>query len=268
MPLWAQPSRLVGWQTFGLHYRAVGVPVLDSFLFVSSSNCRGECDCEHSSWSSSKSLPGQQTPGISSHTRHPVCESCSFISAALASLSHLLTKEFKPLHPVERMIIASVELLLTLLLLFLFFVQPASAAGAQVVHAQQRAVTAAATPAEVVAIATGQGVRAVTPVTTPAVVSTTLSPVQSQTRPLVTQVTQGNELNNNIFHVLVNVSTCLTICCSPPSCRYAVATRKAPHPGPPADAPATTAATATAGCLPTDQSCRQTPGTPLYTRAT
>ncbi|CAK6950370.1 E1A-binding protein p400 isoform X2 [Scomber scombrus] len=68
---------------------------------------------------------------------------------------------------------------------------PAGAAGAQVVHAQQRAVTAAATPAEVVAIATGQGVRAVTPVTTPAVVSTTLSPVQSQTRPLVTQVTQA-----------------------------------------------------------------------------
>ncbi|XP_044051496.1 E1A-binding protein p400 isoform X3 [Siniperca chuatsi] len=66
---------------------------------------------------------------------------------------------------------------------------PAGAAGAQVVHAQQRAVTAAAAPAEVVAIATGQGVRAVNPVTASAVVSTTLSPVQSQTRPLVTQVT-------------------------------------------------------------------------------
>uniref|UniRef100_A0A8C5EC60 E1A binding protein p400 n=1 Tax=Gouania willdenowi TaxID=441366 RepID=A0A8C5EC60_GOUWI len=64
-----------------------------------------------------------------------------------------------------------------------------SASGAQVVHAQQRAVTASAAPAEVVAIATGQGVRAVTPVTASAVVSTTLSPVQSQTRPLVTQVT-------------------------------------------------------------------------------
>ncbi|XP_034451277.1 E1A-binding protein p400 isoform X5 [Hippoglossus hippoglossus] len=64
---------------------------------------------------------------------------------------------------------------------------PASAPGAQLVHAQQRAVTAA--PAEVVAIATGQGVRAVTPVTASAVVSTTLSPVQTQTRPLVTQVT-------------------------------------------------------------------------------
>uniref|UniRef100_A0A674NRX3 E1A binding protein p400 n=1 Tax=Takifugu rubripes TaxID=31033 RepID=A0A674NRX3_TAKRU len=62
------------------------------------------------------------------------------------------------------------------------------ATGAQVVHAQQRAVTAAA-PAEVVAIAAGQGVRAVTPVTASAVVSTTLSPVQSQTRPMVTQVT-------------------------------------------------------------------------------
>ncbi|KAL7391413.1 hypothetical protein ABVT39_008990 [Epinephelus coioides] len=66
---------------------------------------------------------------------------------------------------------------------------PANAAGAQVVHAQQRAVTAATAPAEVVAIATGQGVRAVTPVTASAVVSTTLSPVQSQTRSLVTQVT-------------------------------------------------------------------------------
>ncbi|KAM6943691.1 E1A-binding protein p400 isoform 1-T1 [Lycodopsis pacificus] len=65
---------------------------------------------------------------------------------------------------------------------------PAGAAGAQVVHAQQRAVTAAAAPAEVVSIATGQGVRAVTQVTASAVVSTTLSPVQSQTRPLVTQV--------------------------------------------------------------------------------
>uniref|UniRef100_A0A673A170 E1A binding protein p400 n=1 Tax=Sphaeramia orbicularis TaxID=375764 RepID=A0A673A170_9TELE len=64
---------------------------------------------------------------------------------------------------------------------------PAGAAGAQVVHAQQRAVTAAAAPAEVVAIATGQGVRAVTPVTATTVVSTTLSPVQSQTRPLVPQ---------------------------------------------------------------------------------
>ncbi len=78
-----------------------------------------------------------------------------------------------------------------MLLLSLF--QPAGAAGAQVVHAQQRAVTAAA-PAEVVAIATGQGVRAVTPVTASAVVSTTLSPVQSQTRPLVTQVPPGTSL--------------------------------------------------------------------------
>lgn len=58
------------------------------------------------------------------------------------------------------------------------------------VHAQQRAVTAADPPG-VVAIASGQGVRAVTPVTASAVVSTTLSPVQSQTRPMVTQVTPG-----------------------------------------------------------------------------
>lgn len=81
------------------------------------------------------------------------------------------------------------------MLLLLFLVQPAGAAGAQVVHTQQRTVTAAAAPAEVVAIATGQGVRAVTPVTASAVVSTTLSPVQSQTRPLVTQVTPGTQLN-------------------------------------------------------------------------
>uniref|UniRef100_A0A4W6FLQ1 E1A binding protein p400 n=1 Tax=Lates calcarifer TaxID=8187 RepID=A0A4W6FLQ1_LATCA len=66
-----------------------------------------------------------------------------------------------------------------------------SVTGAQVVHTQQRPVTAAATPAEVVAIATGQGVRAVTQVTASAVVSTTLSPVQSQARPLVTQVTSA-----------------------------------------------------------------------------
>uniref|UniRef100_A0A1A8LMN9 E1A binding protein p400 n=1 Tax=Nothobranchius pienaari TaxID=704102 RepID=A0A1A8LMN9_9TELE len=66
---------------------------------------------------------------------------------------------------------------------------PGGTAGAAVVHAQQRTVTAAAAPAEVVAMATGQGVRAVTPVTASAVVSTTLSPVQSQTRPLVPQVT-------------------------------------------------------------------------------
>ncbi|XP_029294792.1 E1A-binding protein p400 isoform X3 [Cottoperca gobio] len=68
---------------------------------------------------------------------------------------------------------------------------PVGAAGAQVVHAQQRTVTTAAAPADVVAIATGQGVRAVTPVTASAVVTTTLSPVPSQTRPLVTQVTQA-----------------------------------------------------------------------------
>lgn len=58
--------------------------------------------------------------------------------------------------------------------------QAAGTATAQVVHTQQRAVPAAAAPAEVVAIATGQGVRAVTPVTASAVVSTSLTPGQSQ----------------------------------------------------------------------------------------
>uniref|UniRef100_A0A8D0CN15 E1A binding protein p400 n=1 Tax=Scleropages formosus TaxID=113540 RepID=A0A8D0CN15_SCLFO len=65
---------------------------------------------------------------------------------------------------------------------------PAGGAGAQVVHTQQRAVPATAAPTEVVAIATGQGVRAVTPATAPAVVSTSLTPVQTQTRSLVTPV--------------------------------------------------------------------------------
>ncbi|CAL8247504.1 unnamed protein product [Merluccius merluccius] len=65
---------------------------------------------------------------------------------------------------------------------------PVAGAGPQVVHTQQR-VTTGTTPAEVVAIATGQGVRAGAPVTASAVVSTTLSPAQSQTRSLVTQVT-------------------------------------------------------------------------------
>ncbi|XP_029618567.1 E1A-binding protein p400-like isoform X8 [Salmo trutta] len=88
---------------------------------------------------------------------------------------------------------------------------PAGAAGAQVVHSQQRAVPAAATPGEVIAIATGQqGVRAITPVTASAVVSTTLTPVQSQTRSLVTQVTpatgmqlpQGKPITQAHLHML------------------------------------------------------------------
>ncbi|XP_029573134.1 E1A-binding protein p400 isoform X4 [Salmo trutta] len=84
---------------------------------------------------------------------------------------------------------------------------PASAAGAQVVHSQQRAVPATATPGEVVAIATGQGVRAVTPVTASAVVTTTLTPVQSQTRSLVTpatgmQLPQGKPITQAHLHML------------------------------------------------------------------
>uniref|UniRef100_A0A8C7SCD1 E1A binding protein p400 n=1 Tax=Oncorhynchus mykiss TaxID=8022 RepID=A0A8C7SCD1_ONCMY len=84
---------------------------------------------------------------------------------------------------------------------------PASAAGAQVVHSQQRAVPATAAPGEVVAIATGQGVRAVTPVTASAVVTTTLTPVQSQTRSLVTpatgmQLPQGKPITQAHLHML------------------------------------------------------------------
>lgn len=81
-----------------------------------------------------------------------------------------------PLQAVNRMTISTVDFDVGGLL-----VQPAGAAGAPVVHTQQRAAAAAAS-AEVVAIPTGPGVRAVTPAST--VVSPTLSPVQSQTRPL------------------------------------------------------------------------------------
>ncbi|XP_043921504.1 E1A-binding protein p400 isoform X2 [Protopterus annectens] len=71
-------------------------------------------------------------------------------------------------------------------------VQPASltttgSSAAQVVHTQQRTVTAPAAPAEMVAIATSQAARALTPVTASPAVTTTLTPVQSQARTLVTQ---------------------------------------------------------------------------------
>ncbi|XP_078083287.1 E1A-binding protein p400 isoform X4 [Mustelus asterias] len=71
---------------------------------------------------------------------------------------------------------------------------------AQVVHAQQRTVATSAATTEVVAIATNQGVRAaMAPVTATAaaVVSTNLTPVQSQTRSLVTQVTPATGIQLN-----------------------------------------------------------------------
>lgn len=162
----------------------------------------------------------------------------------------------------DRMMIKNVKPFVLLLLL----VQPAGTAGAQVVHAQQRAVAASAAPAEVVAIATGQGVRAVTPATTPAVVSTTLSPGQSQTRPLAAPSTKLN-ISFSIF-ITSHYSSQISLVCRLLSwCRYAVAARKVFQSGPPADAQATTAsttpaatATATAGHFPADQGCRETPG--------
>uniref|UniRef100_A0A8U8BNA8 Uncharacterized protein n=1 Tax=Geospiza parvula TaxID=87175 RepID=A0A8U8BNA8_GEOPR len=62
-------------------------------------------------------------------------------------------------------------------------------ATAQVVHSQPRAAGAPAASTELVTIASTQGVRAVTSVTASAVVTTNLTPVQTQTRSLVTQVT-------------------------------------------------------------------------------
>uniref|UniRef100_A0A8C3C4W0 E1A binding protein p400 n=1 Tax=Cairina moschata TaxID=8855 RepID=A0A8C3C4W0_CAIMO len=60
-------------------------------------------------------------------------------------------------------------------------------ATAQVVHTQQRTAAAPAASTELVTIASTQGVRAVTSVTASAVVTTNLTPVQTQTRSLVTQ---------------------------------------------------------------------------------
>uniref|UniRef100_A0A8D0H1V4 E1A binding protein p400 n=1 Tax=Sphenodon punctatus TaxID=8508 RepID=A0A8D0H1V4_SPHPU len=65
-------------------------------------------------------------------------------------------------------------------------------ATAQVVHTQQRTAAAPTASTELVTIASTQGVRAVTSVTASAVVTTNLTPVQTQTRSLVTQVTPGN----------------------------------------------------------------------------
>ncbi|XP_065595169.1 E1A-binding protein p400 isoform X14 [Cyrtonyx montezumae] len=62
-------------------------------------------------------------------------------------------------------------------------------AAAQVVHTQQQRAAAPAASTELVTIASTQGVRAVTSVTASAVVTTNLTPVQTQTRSLVTQVT-------------------------------------------------------------------------------
>ncbi|KAH1180129.1 E1A-binding protein p400-like [Mauremys mutica] len=61
--------------------------------------------------------------------------------------------------------------------------------SAQVVHTQQRTAAAPAASTELVTIASTQGVRAVTSVTASAVVTTNLTPVQTQARSLVTQVT-------------------------------------------------------------------------------
>ncbi|XP_069071436.1 E1A-binding protein p400 isoform X5 [Pleurodeles waltl] len=59
----------------------------------------------------------------------------------------------------------------------------------QVMHSQQRTVASSALPAEMVTITTNQGVRTVTSAAASAVVPTSLTPVQTQTRTLVTQVT-------------------------------------------------------------------------------
>eukprot|EP00069_Balaena_mysticetus_P010142 bmy_20537T0 len=65
-------------------------------------------------------------------------------------------------------------------------------APAQVVHTQPRAVGSPATAtSDMVSLAPTQGVRAVTSVTASAVVTTSLTPVQTPTRSLVTQVSQA-----------------------------------------------------------------------------
>uniref|UniRef100_A0A673UTM3 E1A binding protein p400 n=1 Tax=Suricata suricatta TaxID=37032 RepID=A0A673UTM3_SURSU len=72
------------------------------------------------------------------------------------------------------------------------FHAPGGSAPAQVVHAQPRAVGSPATASsDLVSLAPTQSVRAVTSVTASAVVTTSLTPVQTPTRSLVTQVSQA-----------------------------------------------------------------------------
>ncbi|XP_074155978.1 E1A-binding protein p400-like [Sminthopsis crassicaudata] len=72
---------------------------------------------------------------------------------------------------------------------------PLAASGggtpAPVVHSQPRPAATPAASAELLSVASTQGVRAVTPIPASTVGMTNLTPVQAQTRSLVTQVTQG-----------------------------------------------------------------------------
>lgn len=83
-----------------------------------------------------------------------------------------------------------------------FFVHQTSGgtATAQVVHTQQRTPATPAASTEMVTIASSPGVRAAPSVTASAVVTTNLTPAQTQTRSLVTQVTPGEVLILKIFH--------------------------------------------------------------------
>lgn len=77
-------------------------------------------------------------------------------------------------------------------LLRCFLQTSGGSAPAQVVHTQPRAVGSPATASsDLVSLAPTQSVRAVTSVTASAVVTTSLTPVQTPTRSLVTQVSQG-----------------------------------------------------------------------------
>ncbi|XP_063171780.1 E1A-binding protein p400 isoform X7 [Candoia aspera] len=87
----------------------------------------------------------------------------------------------------------------------------AGATTAQVVHPQQRATGTSTASAELVTLASTSGVRAVTSVTASAVVTTNLTPVQTQPRSLVTQVTpaapasvqlSGKTIPQNHFQLL------------------------------------------------------------------
>uniref|UniRef100_A0A7M4FPT1 E1A binding protein p400 n=1 Tax=Crocodylus porosus TaxID=8502 RepID=A0A7M4FPT1_CROPO len=84
-------------------------------------------------------------------------------------------------------------------------------ATAQVVHTQQRTAAAPAASTELVTIATTPGVRAVTSVTASAVVTTNLTPVQTQTRSLVTQVTPGNNHSTPTLKAITNLNMIETL---------------------------------------------------------
>uniref|UniRef100_A0A7N8XX50 E1A binding protein p400 n=1 Tax=Mastacembelus armatus TaxID=205130 RepID=A0A7N8XX50_9TELE len=134
-----------------------------------------------------QTAPGQAQAPAAGQTQAQVPQAAAVAGAAAVSNAAVLVRITTPF-------VSMYSEVFSLCCCFLLLVQPA---GAQVVHTQQRAVAGPA-PSEVVTIATGPGVRAVTPVTAPAVVSPILSPAQSQPRQMGAQASAGTGLKRHL----------------------------------------------------------------------